>query len=144
MGDKTTGPAGRVARRWTSSEVAFILNYPDYCKTYGLDCRKTMVNDFSRFIGSLVTMNAIMGKLYRLLEAHDIATRAFLDNGTRLLKIKALPEDVLAAVQRRPQIWKPVELDTGAGTESSGPGGDALGAEVTTVSDRQQVSDGQS
>ncbi|OAK93343.1 hypothetical protein IQ06DRAFT_354383 [Phaeosphaeriaceae sp. SRC1lsM3a] len=104
MGNKRTGSAGRVARRWTSSEVAFILNYPDYCKTHGLDCRRTMVNDFSRFIGSLVTMNAIMGKLYRLLEAHDIATRAFLDNGTRLLRIKALPEDVLAAVQQQPQI----------------------------------------
>ncbi|OAL06416.1 hypothetical protein IQ06DRAFT_323380 [Phaeosphaeriaceae sp. SRC1lsM3a] len=132
MGDKTTGPAGRVARRWTSGEVAFILNYPDYCKTHGLDCNKTIVNDFSRFTGSLVTMNAIMGKLYRLLEAHDVTTRAFLDNGTRLLKIKALPEDVLAAVQRQRQIWKLVELDTGAGTESSGPSGDALSAEVTT------------
>ncbi|KAH7396895.1 hypothetical protein DE146DRAFT_756583 [Phaeosphaeria sp. MPI-PUGE-AT-0046c] len=130
---RTTGTAGQSSRhhsRWTSREVAFILNYTDVCLASGKVYSSTVAVEFFGFTGVRVTTVAIQQKLRALLAKYGLAYRDFMDRGTPLLNVEALPGDLLAVMQQQRKFWKLGELEASVVTEGAGAHGDTLSTEA--------------
>jgi hypothetical protein len=96
------------ARPYTTTEVAFIIGYTDYCNHHGVDYKKTVVDEMGKITKKTVSYGGLIRKLSRLLESYSVSNPSmnkFKRQGTGYLNISAIPSDVRAEIDRMRLEW---------------------------------------
>jgi hypothetical protein len=131
--------SGKARQMWTDKEVAFVLNFVDYCLRDGCDYKAVVVTEFANFTQREMKLNAILNKLRGWLSTHSrrgvtASTANFIENGTQLLSIRSLSPTLLAEMQAQRKLWGLDELDEGQEAENSAEHDDTEAAASTTAS----------
>jgi hypothetical protein len=126
------------ATRWTDREVAFVLNFTDFClQTEVSDFRRDVEQELSRFANRKVTAAAISSKMRTVLVKQDNVKWAELaDSGTTCLDLQSLPSGVFDEMQRQRKARNLKKLPQADDTHRAAPQGEGtkLKAETTIVS----------
>jgi hypothetical protein len=143
--DKTTkakqqvSASGKARQIWTDKEVAFVLNFVDYCLRDERDYKAVVVTEFANFTKRQVNLKAINNKLRGWLSTHSrrgatASLANFIENGTQLLSIRSLSSTLFAEMQAQRKSWGLDGLDEGQEAESSAEHDDTKAAALTTAS----------
>ncbi|KAH4308205.1 hypothetical protein HBH70_050320 [Parastagonospora nodorum] len=131
------------ATRWTNREVAFVLNFADFClQREGSDFRRGVEQEFLKFANRKVTVAAISAKMRTVPAKQDNVKWADLaDTGTQCLDLEKLPRGVIDEMQRQRRVWGLKELPQADDTHRAAPQGEGtkLKAETTIANSQENL-----
>jgi hypothetical protein len=132
-GPSTVGVKPRLT--WKVKEVAFVVNFIDFCVKNRKDFKTTVVGEFSKFAKREFTMIAIENKIRRMLTEYcNVKYAEFIKKGTQSLDVQALSGEVLDAMRSQRKLWGLDELSTANKSDVSATQGNSAGSGETTVS----------
>ena len=93
---------------FTDIEVAFLLNYADYCLRNGLDYRTTVVAEIKALTGADRQVHVAITKLSKTLKKHvrqSADVKEYLRTGTGYLNLRKLPRSILTSMNQQRKEW---------------------------------------
>jgi hypothetical protein len=114
----------KASRPWDNAEIAFILNYSDYCRFWKKDYQASIVGELYRvrrtdnLAPTARSWNAVRAKFRHIFPNVDkTVLSTLLRDGTGSLDLRKIPNDILEEMNKQRDDWGFELLD---GTKFSG------------------------
>lgn len=109
----TVATPASTSGRWTETEKALLLNYPDECLRDKKNLKQTIEQRLHDHSGRGLTYHGIKERLRTLLLAcnQKATAQEVLENGTACLELRGFPKDFLSVVKLQRLYWGLDELN---------------------------------
>jgi hypothetical protein len=116
----SSASSGKPRPLWLGEEIAFVLNFSDFCLKDKKDYRSLVTAELSKFANRNITTTAIKSKMEKTLATCCSAKYSDLvKNGTQSLDLSKLPSQILNFMKQQRTLWGLDELSTPGDSEGS-------------------------
>jgi hypothetical protein len=120
---------------WTDREIAFCLNFADFCLRERSDYRSLVTAELAKFAKRDITTTAIESKMRKTLATCSAKYADLINKGSQSLDLAKLPSQVLNIMKQQRAKWGLDELSaTGDSEGSAAQGSEDAASEKVVVS----------